>query len=104
MFLLRQTWNDVFPQAELYVLDVKTNVLDSGWPITAKVTPPNHVNLNFIKGKPADSDALGDKQRKLLELQKRRIEIEIQLAATMKHIEEQEKQQQATTVSLLFED
>ncbi len=95
MFLLRQTWNEVFPQAKLYALDIKTNALDPGWPITAKVTPTIHVNPNFFKSKTPDSDILRDKQRELLELQKRKLELE--LAATMKHIAEQEKQLQAKT-------
>lgn len=100
MFPLRQTWNDVFPQAKLYALDIKTNALDPGWPITAKVTvtPAIHVNPNFFKSKTPDSDILRDKQRELLELQKRKLELE--LAATKKHIAEQEKQLQAKTTNV----
>lgn len=98
MFPLRQTWNDVFPQAKLYALDIKTNALDPGWPITAKVTPAIHVNPNFFKTKTPDSDTLRDKQRELLELQKRKLELE--LAATMKHIAEQEKQLQVKTANV----
>ncbi|KAJ6647215.1 Pre-mRNA cleavage complex 2 protein Pcf11 [Pseudolycoriella hygida] len=99
MFPLRQTWNDVFPQAKLYALDVKTNALDPGWPITAKVTQTIHVNPNFFKGKAPDSEALLDKQRELLELQKRKLELE--LAKTMKTLAEQNavKTANATTVS-----
>lgn len=93
MFLLRQTWNEVFPQPKLYTLDVKTNALDPGWPITAKVKPTIHVNPNFFKSKTPESDILRDKQRELLELKKRKLELE--LAATKKHIAEQEKQLQA---------
>lgn len=91
MFLLRQTWNEYFTPAKLYALDVKTNALDPGWPITAKVTPTIHIYPNFFP----DSDVLRDKQRELLELQKRKLELE--LAATKKHIAEQEKQLQAKT-------
>lgn len=98
MFLLRQTWNEVFPQAKLYALDIKTNALDPNWPITAKVTPTIHVNPNFFKSKTPDSDILRDKQRELLELQKRKLELE--LAATMKHIAEQEKQLQVKTANV----
>lgn len=98
MFLLRQTWTDVFPQGKLYTLDIKTNSLDPGWPITAKATPAIHVNPNFFKSKTPDSDILRDKQRELLELQKRKLELE--LAATMKHIAEQEKQLQAKTANV----
>lgn len=98
MFLLRQTWTDVFPQAKLYALDIKTNALDPGWPITAKVTPAIHVNPNFFKSKTPDSDILRGKQRELLELQKRKLELE--LAATMKQLQEkqlQDKQLQVKT-------
>ena len=95
MFALRQTWNEVFPQAKLYALDEKTKSIDEGWPITAKYTPAIHVNPNFFKSKTPDSDILRDKQRELLELQKRKLELE--LAQTMKHIAEQEKQLQAKT-------
>jgi len=54
MFQLRQTWNDVFPPAKLYTLDVKVNRMDPNWPITAKVatkSPAIHVNPNFFKNK-----------------------------------------------------
>ncbi|KAG4070353.1 hypothetical protein HA402_006495 [Bradysia odoriphaga] len=95
MFALRQTWNNEFSQAKLYALDIKTSALDPGWPITAKFTPSIHVNPNFFKNKTPDSDILRDKQRELLELQKRKLELE--LAATKKHIAEQEKQLQTKT-------
>lgn len=49
MFALRQTWNDVFPPAKLYTLDVKVNAIDHNWPITAqKISPAIHVNPNFF--------------------------------------------------------
>lgn len=51
MFSLRQTWNDVFPQAKLYTLDVKVNCMDPGWPIAKTPTPSIHVNPNFFKSK-----------------------------------------------------
>jgi pre-mRNA cleavage complex 2 protein Pcf11 len=101
MFNLRQTWNDVFPNTKLYALDVKVNVLDPNWPITAKVAPSNtpatiHVNPNFFKPKagPIVNDEiqkqLKDKERELLELQKRKLELE--LMATQKKLEEKEKE------------
>lgn len=43
-------------------------------------------------------DQLRNKQRELLELQKRKLELE--LAATKKHIEEQEKQLNMKTASI----
>ncbi|XP_037041667.1 uncharacterized protein LOC119078281 [Bradysia coprophila] len=95
MFALRQTWNNEFSQSKLYALDIKTNALDPGWPITAKFTPSIHVNPNFFKSKTSDSDILREKERELLELQKRKLELE--LAATKKHIAEQEKQLQTKT-------
>lgn len=51
MFSLRQTWNEVFPQAKLYTLDVKVNCMDPGWPIAKTPTPSIHVNPNFFKSK-----------------------------------------------------
>lgn len=102
MFNLRQTWNEVFPNTKLYALDVKVNVLDPNWPITAKVAPSNtpatiHVNPNFFKQKPGNpivndeiQKQLKDKERELLELQKRKLELE--LLATKKKLEEQEKE------------
>lgn len=94
MFNLRQTWNDVFPQTKLYALDVKVNVMDSNWPITAKVVPKSvHVNPNFLKNSEtqAKEDLLKQmqaKERELLELRQRKIELE--LLVTKKKIAEQE--------------
>lgn len=88
MFNLRMTWNEVFSNAILYALDVKTNTLDSGWPITAKVTPrQNHANPDVSP----DSDAiLWDKQCELLELENRKLELE--LAVSKRRMAEQEMQ------------
>lgn len=101
MFNLRMTWNEVFPQTKLYALDVKTNVMDSNWPITAKIVPKSvHVNPNFFKGapeKPTQSRAteelrlkMESKERELLELKQRKIELE--LMVTKKKIAESEKE------------
>ncbi|KAG5673844.1 hypothetical protein PVAND_003855 [Polypedilum vanderplanki] len=99
MFNLRQTWNDVFPQTKLYALDVKVNVMDNNWPITAKVLPKSvHVNPNFLKKtKNPENQAKEDlmlqmqaKERELLELKQRKIELE--LMVTKKKIAEQEKE------------
>lgn len=94
MFNLRQTWNEVFPQTKLYALDVRVNVMDNNWPITAKVVPKQpsiHVNPNFFKKTSNDEikQQLQDKERVLLELQKQKLELELQ--ATKKRIEEQEQ-------------
>uniref|UniRef100_A0A2M4A1N7 Putative mrna cleavage and polyadenylation factor i/ii complex subunit pcf11 n=1 Tax=Anopheles triannulatus TaxID=58253 RepID=A0A2M4A1N7_9DIPT len=98
MFGLRQTWNDVFPQSKLYALDIKINSIDPGWPITAQLKPKGppaiHINPNFLKGVPEQTAAihakLEKKRQELLELQTRKLELE--LLATKKRIEEQEKQ------------
>lgn len=102
MFNLRMTWNEVFPQTKLYALDVKVNVMDNNWPITAKIVPKSvHVNPNFLKTQPpppapdprANKDMvhqLQEKQRELLELQQRKIELE--LIVTKKKIAESEKE------------
>lgn len=99
MFNLRQTWNEHFPQTKLYALDVKVNVMDNNWPITAKVVPQSvHVNPNFLARKPtaqpqASQDLIREmqvKQRELLKLEQRKIELE--LLATKKKIAEAEKE------------
>uniref|UniRef100_A0A1Q3FY43 Pre-mRNA cleavage complex 2 protein Pcf11 n=1 Tax=Culex tarsalis TaxID=7177 RepID=A0A1Q3FY43_CULTA len=106
MFSLRQTWNEVFPQSKLYALDIKINSIDPGWPITAQLKPKSpaiHVNPMFLKNKVPESNLdmqqqLRDKQRELLELQARKLELE--LIATKKRIEEQEKQLVLQTASV----
>lgn len=104
MYSLRITWNEVFPQTKLYALDVKVNVMDNNWPITAKVLPKSvHVNPNFLKKSsstavtpPADAakadlvKQMEAKERELLELQKRKIELEV--LAYKKKIAEQERE------------
>ncbi|XP_049279637.1 uncharacterized protein LOC125762019 isoform X1 [Anopheles funestus] len=97
MFSLRQTWNDVFQQSKLYTLDVKINSIDPGWPITAQLKPKAssiHLNPMFLKGNQeptlAMQQKLRDKQRELLQLQARKLELE--LLTTKKRILEQEKQ------------
>lgn len=106
MFNLRMTWNEVFPLTKLYALDVKVKGMDGNWPITAelgKVQPSIHVNPNFIKNKvtpktTAPSPPTGneeiqkqveEKERELLILQKRKIELEV--IQYRKKIEEQER-------------
>ncbi|XP_068144812.1 pre-mRNA cleavage complex 2 protein Pcf11 isoform X2 [Drosophila tropicalis] len=105
MYALRQTWNEVFPPSKLYELDVKVKRLDNNWPITAKqpttkihVNPAIHVNPNFLKTGmvtvptlPSDmEEILQAKTRELLELKKRKLELELE--QTKKHLEEQERQ------------
>ncbi|XP_017148032.1 uncharacterized protein LOC108159343 isoform X2 [Drosophila miranda] len=109
MYALRQTWNEVFPPSKMYALDVKVKRLDNNWPITAKnptnkihVNPAIHVNPDFLKtglvpGMPVNSTLPSDmeeilqaKTRELLELKKRKLELELE--QTKKHLEEQERQ------------
>ncbi|XP_026836592.1 uncharacterized protein LOC6549106 isoform X3 [Drosophila erecta] len=109
MYALRQTWNEVFPPSKMYALDVKVKRLDNNWPITAKqptnkihVNPAIHVNPDFLKTgmvpvmpvnptMPSDmEEILQAKTRELLELKKRKLELELE--QTKKHLEEQERQ------------
>lgn len=97
MFNLRMTWNDVFPPTKLYALDVKVNLMDNNWPITAKIVPKSvHVNPNFLKNTPAPEsnddlvNTMQAKKRELLKLQQRKIELEVM--KTKQKIEEQEKE------------
>lgn len=107
MFNLRLTWNEVFPLTKLYALDVKVKGMDGNWPITAelgKVPPAIHVNPHFIKNKgipqiivpPAATGneeiqkQVEEKERELLILQKRKIELEV--IQFRKKIEEQERE------------
>ncbi|XP_017039141.1 uncharacterized protein LOC108086669 isoform X2 [Drosophila ficusphila] len=109
MYALRQTWNEVFPPSKMYALDVKVKRLDNNWPITAKqptnkihVNPAIHVNPDFLKtgmvpvmpvnpALPSDmEEILQAKTRELLELKKRKLELELE--QTKKHLEEQERQ------------
>ncbi|XP_054736498.1 uncharacterized protein LOC129243479 isoform X1 [Anastrepha obliqua] len=96
MYALRLTWNEVFPSQKLYALDVKVKRIDNNWPITAKQAQPSiHVNPNFLKsvGNVQAGDVeeiLQAKTRELLELKKRKLELELE--ATKKSLEEQDKQ------------
>lgn len=52
MFKLRQTWNDIFPNKKMYAIDVRVNLIDPAWPVTA-VAPEQgqgsiHVNPRFL--------------------------------------------------------
>ncbi|KAH8297241.1 hypothetical protein KR044_008570 [Drosophila immigrans] len=109
MYLLRQTWNEVFPASKMYALDVKVKRLDNNWPITAKpsqatkihVNPAIHVNPDFLKTgmvpMPVNNTMQSDmeeilqaKTRELLELKKRKLELELE--QTKMHLKEQERQ------------
>uniref|UniRef100_A0A8C1X8D2 Pre-mRNA cleavage complex 2 protein Pcf11 n=1 Tax=Cyprinus carpio TaxID=7962 RepID=A0A8C1X8D2_CYPCA len=101
LFKLRSTWDEIFPLKKLYALDVRVNSIDPAWPI--KPLPPNvnasiHVNPKFLKPTeetspkppapqpPAPSltqeqlirQQLLAKQKQLLELQQKKIELELE--------------------------
>ncbi|KAK9955421.1 hypothetical protein ABG768_015299 [Culter alburnus] len=101
LFKLRSTWDEIFPLKKLYALDVRVNSIDPAWPI--KPLPPNvnasiHVNPKFLKQTeetspkppapqpPAPSltqeqmirQQLLAKQKQLLELQQKKIELELE--------------------------
>ncbi|XP_069130811.1 pre-mRNA cleavage complex 2 protein Pcf11-like [Argopecten irradians] len=104
MFKVRQTWNEIFPNRKLYAIDVRVNLLDPAWPITAQ--PPVesssiHVNPKFLAAKQQKEDEVLDddeliihdtvteeqealmrqqliaKQQELLKLQQQRLELEL---------------------------
>lgn len=111
MFNLRMTWNEVFPQTKLYALDVKVNVMDNNWPITAKIVPKSvHVNPNFLKTQPPEAQVkenlysqMQAKETELLKLKQRKIELE--LMVTKKKIAESEKEiRQGSVVSSFYFD
>uniref|UniRef100_A0A671KH58 Pre-mRNA cleavage complex 2 protein Pcf11 n=1 Tax=Sinocyclocheilus anshuiensis TaxID=1608454 RepID=A0A671KH58_9TELE len=94
LFKLRSTWDEIFPLKKLYALDVRVNSIDPAWPI--KPLPPNvnasiHVNPKFLKPPPAPQppapsltqeqlirQQLLAKQKQLLELQQKKIELELE--------------------------
>ncbi|XP_052443955.1 pre-mRNA cleavage complex 2 protein Pcf11 [Carassius gibelio] len=101
LFKLRSTWDEIFPLKKLYAVDVRVNSIDPAWPI--KPLPPNvnasiHVNPKFLKPTeetspkppapqpPAPSltqeqlirQQLLAKQKQLLELQQKKIELELE--------------------------
>ncbi|XP_028136602.1 pre-mRNA cleavage complex 2 protein Pcf11 isoform X2 [Diabrotica virgifera virgifera] len=124
MFKLRQTWNEVFPQMKLYAIDVQISLLDPAWPVTAK-PPSNSIHLNprFLKNAPPSStptiktepesspsdsaspsvnketlimqEQLIQKQRELLELQQKKLELEV--LQTRVKLQEQYKNNQPQT-------
>ena len=52
MWKLRQTWSDIIPNKRLYALDIRIQMIDPAWPVTAQ--PPEepiasiHVNPKFL--------------------------------------------------------
>ncbi|XP_041949757.1 pre-mRNA cleavage complex 2 protein Pcf11 isoform X2 [Alosa sapidissima] len=110
LFKLRSTWDDIFPATKLYTLDVKVNSIDPAWPIKPLQNPSIHVNPKFLKQseeatptptpppkavtpqpppsatekkineEQAIRQQLLAKQKELLELQQRKIELELEQA------------------------
>ncbi|VVC32299.1 RNA polymerase II-binding domain,ENTH/VHS,Subunit of cleavage factor IA Pcf11,CID [Cinara cedri] len=107
MYKLRTTWNDVITPTKLHAIDVAIHAIDPNWPISA--APPNiHVNPKFLNNvntnetpKPIQSTLHNDvdeetlrqkfikKQKELLELQQKKLELE--LLQTRTQIEIQKK-------------
>lgn len=101
MFQLRQTWNDVFPQTKLFTLDVKVNSIDPNWPITAQIQPKSpaiHVNPNFLSNlnkAPIGNqltDELKKKQFELIELQRKKQELERTVSKKTQNVQNQQQQ------------
>ncbi|KAJ8297737.1 hypothetical protein KUTeg_024268 [Tegillarca granosa] len=59
LFKLRQTWGDMFQNRKLYAIDVRVNLLDPAWPITAQAPTEGsiHVNPLFLQAKKEEEDA-----------------------------------------------
>ncbi|XP_055372303.1 uncharacterized protein LOC129606180 [Condylostylus longicornis] len=107
MYTLRQTWVEVFPPQKLYTLDVKVKCIDQNWPITAKVpTPSIHVNPKFLAKESTDSSEMQAKllakQRELLELQNRKLEMELEATRLCLKAQEQKMQSERTTETSLI--
>ncbi|OWF46603.1 uncharacterized protein LOC110455499 isoform X2 [Mizuhopecten yessoensis] len=104
MFKVRQTWNEIFPNRKLYAVDVRVNLVDPAWPVTAQppVESSIHVNPKFLAAKQQkeEEEILEDddliihdtvteeqealmrqqliaKQQELLKLQQQRLELEL---------------------------
>ncbi|RZC34227.1 pre-mRNA cleavage complex 2 protein Pcf11, partial [Asbolus verrucosus] len=100
MFKLRQTWNNIFPQKKLYAIDVQISMLDPAWPVTAQ--PPSnsiHFNPKFLKPTKNKTEMtsivpeaaasnldmetftmqqkLIQKQKELIELQQKKLKLEL---------------------------
>lgn len=107
MFKLRETWHDVFPSTKLYQLDVKVNIMDPAWPIQARPSPSGsniHVNPNFLQRTSTTSPeedtmraAVARKEQELLQLQRKKIEMELE--QTRKQLLEQRKALDRTTTT-----
>lgn len=102
MYHLRQTWNDVFPKTKLYTLDVKVNNIDPNWPVISYIeskSPAIHVNPNFFKQQNATSgntltDELKKKQMELIELERKKQELERTVSKKTQNLANQQQQQQ----------
>lgn len=46
LFKLRQTWKDIFPNKRLYAIDVRVNMMDPAWPITAQAPEQGNIHVN----------------------------------------------------------
>uniref|UniRef100_A0AAY4A6A0 Pre-mRNA cleavage complex 2 protein Pcf11 n=1 Tax=Denticeps clupeoides TaxID=299321 RepID=A0AAY4A6A0_9TELE len=104
LFKLRSTWDEIFPLKKLYALDVGVNAVDPAWPIKPLPNASIHVNPKFLiqtedvatqrtstpqLQHPVVSEKsltqeqvirqqLLAKQKQLLELQQKKIELELE--------------------------
>ncbi len=81
---LRLTWTEVFPTETLHQLDVKVQSIDPKWPVAAMPTKKIHINpAIFNKGRTAapaaDSEEAIQRKLKIMELEKQRLELELQI-------------------------
>ncbi|XP_041358025.1 uncharacterized protein LOC121374946 [Gigantopelta aegis] len=112
MFKLRQTWKDFLPNKKLYALDVRVNMVDPAWPITAHAPEQTtiHVNPKFLMQQleekaavgqfspttssppPTDEEELMRRQLMAKEQELQKIRLELELAETKAKLQLQRKQ------------
>ncbi|KAH9496037.1 hypothetical protein Btru_014990 [Bulinus truncatus] len=115
LYKLRQTWVEIIPNKQLYILDRKVQLIDPAWPITAK--PPEHgnihVNPKFLKPnkekerspqfspvQPEPSFTDDSYKDELLYTKEKEIEalrLKLELAETKAKLDAQKKQLEETT-------
>ncbi|XP_028840358.1 pre-mRNA cleavage complex 2 protein Pcf11 isoform X2 [Denticeps clupeoides] len=92
LFKLRSTWDEIFPLKKLYALDVGVNAVDPAWPIkplpntedvaTQRTSTPQlqHpvVSEKSLTQEQVIRQQLLAKQKQLLELQQKKIELELE--------------------------
>ncbi|XP_067663698.1 uncharacterized protein [Haliotis asinina] len=110
LFKLRQTWKDIFPNKKLYAIDVRVNMMDPAWPITAQAPEQGNIHVNpkflvqsaedkarFSPPVPSpppmdDAEELMRQQLQAKEQELQKLKLELELAETRAKLEEQKKQ------------